>query len=137
MSTKQKSTGPSGSLPRLARCPFCGADESVQIDPRYQSPAVSAVRYADAGASTVECNACGGRGPLHDDHTEAIRLWNESWCEQLRSQLADIALQHFCGCGHPACKRCRDDLDNAALLALNSELCGPSRERQPDTPDQP
>ena len=36
--------------------------------------------------------------------------------ERLREQLSAMAAQHQCGCGHPACNRCRDDADNREVL---------------------
>lgn len=43
--------------------------------------------------------------------------------ERLREQLSAMAAQHQCGCGHPACNRCRDDADNREVLrATSSQL---------------
>lgn len=40
----------------------------------------------------------------------------EAEVERLREQLSVMAAQHRCGCGHPACNRCRDDVDNRDVL---------------------
>ena len=36
---------------------------------------------------------------------------------ELYQELLDRYTQTRCGCGHPACKRCRDDRDTEAVLA--------------------
>jgi len=37
--------------------------------------------------------------------------------ERVRSELRDRAVQAWCGCEHPACKRCRDDTETERVLA--------------------
>lgn len=38
--------------------------------------------------------------------------------DRLREALADMAAQHKCGCGHPACNACRRDRVNEDALGL-------------------
>ncbi len=41
---------------------------------------------------------------------------------ELAEQVAGLRPQ--CGCGHPACKRCRDDRDALAVLERFKAHCG-------------
>lgn len=40
---------------------------------------------------------------------------------ELRSELRDRAVQAWCGCEHPACKRCRDDEDTERVLSIKPD----------------
>ena len=53
-------------------------------------------------------------------HLEALK----AQVNALREQLEYMAQQHRCGCGHPACNRCADDIDNADALAATAESQG-------------
>lgn len=45
----------------------------------------------------------------------------EAAVDRLREQLSAMAAQHQCGCGHPACNRCRDDADNRDALRVTPQ----------------
>lgn len=58
-------------------------------------------------------------GWLPPDEAAALRQERDELAatvELLREQLSVMAAQHQCGCGHPACNRCRDDADNREVL---------------------
>jgi hypothetical protein len=40
---------------------------------------------------------------------------------EAREQLAAMYYQHRCGCGHTACRRCRDDRDCERVLGIDNE----------------
>ena len=59
-----------------------------------------------------------------------IRHWEDAigFARQLerelneaREQLSIMYYQHRCGCGHTACKRCRDDRDCERVLGIDNE----------------
>lgn len=63
-------------------------------------------------------------GWLPPDEATALRQDRDELAatvERLREQLSAMAAQHQCGCGHPACNRCRDDADNRDVLRATPE----------------
>ena len=71
------------------------------------------VSEADARRIVACVNACAG---LPTEALEAGALG------RALDALGDMASQHRCGCGHPACNRCADDGENAAALRALGRL---------------
>lgn len=67
------------------------------------------------------------------DLTEKLREAMDGWKEWVAEECAK-KLEKSCGDAHPDVKA---HWERLASHKSNAELCGPSRERQPETPDQP
>lgn len=61
-------------------------------------------------------------------HTEITDYANDVKLEAVASELHEalnyMYQKHICGCGHPACNRCDDDLDNGEILSRTAKLIG-------------
>lgn len=50
-----------------------------------------------------------------EEHDANVSLIVAAPC--MLARLESMAAQHACGCGHPACKRCKDDRMNQEVIA--------------------
>jgi len=52
-----------------------------------------------------------------NDEERRLRIENS----HLRESLEYMYYQHRCGCGHPSCKRCKDDKDLELTLGVKND----------------